>query len=238
MDPKYNGVEIEGEAQYRITVHPGCDVASISFVDKIRKITDATYVLVALGDDDININTAVNLRMYFERMKIHPVIQAIVYNSQQKKALMGLRNYRGQEYDIEFIGDVESSYSESVIIDSELEEDALQRHLKWGNEDEFWTYEYNYRSSMASAIHMKARIQCAIPGADKKEADLTGRERKIIETLEHRRWNAYMRAEGYVYSGSTDKSSRNDLAKMHHDLVDYASLSDGEKQKDSQVGTA
>ena len=237
MSPDYNGVEIEGEAQYKITVHPGIDVTSITFANEISKITDATYVIVALGNDDVNINTAVNLRMYFERLKIHPVIQAIVYNSQQKNALKGIKNYRGQEYDIEFIGDVESSYTEDVIIDSELEEDALKRHLKWGKEEEFWTYEYNYRSSMASAIHMKARIQCKIPGATKSENELTEEERNIIEVLEHRRWNAYMRAEGYVFSGSKEKSSRNDLAKMHHDLVDFSSLTDEEKRKDSKVGT-
>lgn len=236
MSPDYNGVDIEGEAQYKITVHSGIDVESISFANRITTITDATYVMVALGNDDVNINTAVNLRMYFERMKIHPVIQAIVYNSQQKKALQGIKNYRGQAYDIEFIGDMESSYTEDVIIDSDLEADALNRHLKWGKEDEFWTYEYNYRSSMASAIHMKARIQCGIPGADKREDELTEEERNVIEVLEHRRWNAYMRAEGYVFSGAKDKSSRNDLAKMHHDLVDFSSLTEEDKRKDSQVG--
>ena len=237
MSPSYNGVEIDGEAQYKITIHPRTDVESIAFAQKIGQITDATYVLVALGNDDVDINTAVKLRMYFERMKIHPVIQTIVYNSQQKKALQGIKNYRGQEYDIDFIGDIESSYTEDVIIDSELEEEALRRHLKWGKEEEFWTYEYNYRSSVASAIHMKARIKCGIPGADKAEEDLTEEERNIIEVLEHRRWNAYMRAEGYIYSGSNDKSSRNDLAKMHHDLVQYDSLADDEKRKDSRVGT-
>ena len=84
---------------------------------------------------------------------------------------------------------------------------------------------------------MKARIKCGIAGAEKKEEELTEKERDVIEALEHRRWNAYMRAEGYVFSGSTDKSSRNDLAKMHHDLVDFASLSEEEKRKDSKVGT-
>ncbi len=237
MSPEYNGVAVEGEAQYRITVHSGVDVETSSFAKKIAAVDDATYVLVSLGNDDVNINTAVNLRMYFERLKIHPVIQAIVYNSQQKKALQGIRNYRGQAYDIEFIGDTESSYTQDVIIDSELENDALMRHMKWGTEDEFWTYEYNYRSSMASAIHMKARIKCGIPGAAKKEEDLTGEERDIIEVLEHRRWNAYMRAEGYVFSGSGDKASRNDLAKMHHDLVCFADLTEEDKRKDSKVGT-
>jgi hypothetical protein len=236
MSEAYNGVTVEGEAQYRITVHSGLDVQTASFEKAISRLTGATYVFVALGDDDVNINTAVRLRMLFERMKIHPVIQAVVNNSQQKKALEGIKNYRGQAYDITFVGDIESSFAEKVIIDSELEEEALQRHLKWGKEEEFWTYEYNYRSSVASAIHMRARKKCGIPGADKKEEALTEEERNIIEVLEHRRWNAYMRSEGYVYSGSKDKASRNDLAKMHHDLVDFSSLTEEEKRKDSKIG--
>ena len=104
-------------------------------------------------------------------------------------------------------------------------------------DEDFWAYEYCYRSSVASAIHMKARKACRIPGADKKEDELTAAERDIIEVLEHRRWNAYMRSEGYIFSGSKDKASRNDLAKMHHDLVDFSSLSEEDKRKDSKVGT-
>lgn len=237
MSPRYNGVYVPGEAYYQIKIHDNTYVETEQFAQKIAQLRDTTYVLVALGDDDVNINTAVTLRMYFERMGIHPVIQAIVYNSEQKAALQGIKNYRNQDYDIDFIGDLRSSYTEAVIMDSELEEDALQRHLKRGKEEEFWTYEYNYRSSVASAIHLRARIKCGIPGADKAETALTPEERDAIETLEHRRWNAYMRSEGYVFSGSTDKASRNDLAKMHHDLVEFASLTEEEKRKDSQVGT-
>ena len=236
MSDKYNKKKIHGEATYSIDIHSGIDVSTITFADEIYKIKNATYVLVALGNDDINISTAVNLRMYFERMNIHPVIQAIVYNSQQKKSLFGVKNFKKQDYDIEFIGDLEESYIVDAIIYSKLEELALQRHLKWGKEEEFWNYEYNYRSSIASAIHMEARIKCGIPGADKATGELTTEERNIIEVLEHKRWNAYMRAEGYVYSGSTDKSSRNDLAKMHHDLVDFETLSEKDKRKDSNVG--
>ena len=236
MSDEYNGVFVDGEAHYKIQIHSGFDVETISFAEEISKIKNATYVLVALGDDEANIKAAVNLRMYFERIKIHPVIQAIVYNSQQKRALEDVKNFKGQGYDIDFIGDRESIYVVDVIIDSELEEDALQRHLKWGEEADFWNYEYNYRSSTASAIHMKARVKCGIPGAEKTTKELTPEEKNIIEVLEHKRWNAYMRAEGYVFSGSTDKSSRNDLAKMHHDLVDFSSLTEEEKRKDSNVG--
>ncbi len=236
MSDEYNGVHVAGEAEYSIRIHSGYDVSTKSFADEISKLTGATFVFVSLGSDEINIRTAVELRMLFERMRIHPAIKAVVYNSDEKKALSGITNYRRQAYDIDFTGDTATSYSESVILNSELESDALRRHLQWGAEEEFWKYEYNYNSSIASAIHAAARIACGIPGADKNEADLTDEERSTIESLEHRRWNAYMRSEGYVYSGSHDKASRNDLGKMHHDLVDFASLDESEKRKDSRVG--
>lgn len=237
MDTRYNGKTIPGEAQYTITVHPGISVGTDRFAREIGKLKKASYVFVSLGDDSLNIQTAVDLRMYFERMGIKPVIQAIVSDPTQKKALQGIRNFQDQPYDIHFIGDVEGSFTEDVIIDSALEDDAIRRHEKWGVAETFWTYEYNYRSSMASALHVLARIRCGIPGADKTEETLTPQERDIIETLEHRRWNAYMRAEGYVYSGSKEKSSRNDLGKMHHNLVEYKDLSEEDKRKDSRVGT-
>lgn len=237
ISDKYNKVRVDGEAFYDIEIHPDMNVQTASFFKKISEIKNVSYVFIALGNDDLNIECAINLRTQFERTKIHPIIQAVVYNSGQIRALSDIKNFKNQRYDIEFIGDVDSSYAEDVIIDSELEAEALARHLKWGSEEDFWNYEYNYRSSTASAIHMRARIKCAIPGSDKREEDLTTEEAKIIEVLEHKRWNAYMRSEGYVFSGSKDPTSRNDLAKMHHDLVNFGDLSPDEKLKDRKVGT-
>ena len=237
MSPDYNGVFVPEEAEYTIRIHSGIDVTTKTFADAITARRDATYVFISLGSDEANIRTAVDMRMLFERVKAKPVIHTVVCNSDSKRALTGITNYRGQPYDIGFLGDTADSYSEAVILNSELEADALRRHLKWGKEEEFWQYEYNYNSSAASSIHAKARVACGIPGAAKKEEDLTKEEKTAIQKLEHRRWNAYMRAEGYVYSGSPDKSSRNDLAKMHHDLVDFSSLTEEEKRKDSRIGT-
>ena len=232
MSDKYRGINVPGEAQYDICIHSGVDVETKSFADKISNIKDATYVIVSLGSDDLNIKTSVNLRMYFERINIRPVIQAVVSDFRKSEALQNIENFKKQKYNIEFIGNVKTSFTEDVIVDSELEADALRVHLKWGIEEEFWKYEYNYQSSVASAIHMKARVACGIPGADKKEEDLTARERDIIGPLEHRRWNAYMRAEGYIYS-----EKRNDLAKTHSDLKEFVSLSEEKKLLDSKVGT-
>ncbi|MBE7081945.1 MAG: hypothetical protein E7372_05240 [Clostridiales bacterium] len=237
LSTKYNGKEIDGEARYKINVYSGINVKEQTFKYKIEEIKEVSYVFVCLGDDNLNIETAIELRSLFERIHTHPIIQTIVNNSLQKKSLQNLKNYSGQDFDIDYIGDIESIYCQKVIINSELEQKALKQHLKWGKEEEFWNYEYNYRSSLATTIHLKARIMCGIKGAHKKTNQLTDEEKVIIEKLEHRRWNAYMRSEGYVYSGSLDEKSRNNLAKTHHNLVPYDLLSQKDKKKDSDIGT-
>ena len=116
MSKTYNGVKLPGEAQYTIKIHSGMDVHTATFANAIAKLDHATYVLVALGNDQLNITTSVRLRMYFERLRIHPMIRAIVYNSQQKEALSSIQNFRGQAYDITFLGDIETIYTESMIM--------------------------------------------------------------------------------------------------------------------------
>ena len=76
------------------------------------------------------------------------------------------------------------------------------------------------------------KIRCGIKGTDKVPAERTPAEKMAIRILEHRRWNAYMRSEGYVYSGSTDRATRNDMAKAHNLLVPFDDLSEEEKAKD------
>lgn len=237
MSETYNGVRIPGETQYTIRVHSGVDVTTHTFAQSLAAIPAPTYVFICLGDDADNINCAANVRMLCQRRGAKPVIRTIVYSDAESQALEGVCNYRKQPYGILPLGALAHAFSEETLLESRLEQLALQRHLKWGNEEEFWQYEYNYCSSMASAIHMQARIACGIPGAHKAESQLSPEEQDIIEKLEHRRWNAYMRSAGYVYSGSTDKSTRDDLAKMHHDLVDFDRLSEEDKRKDSSVGT-
>lgn len=108
----------------------------------------------------------------------------------------------------------------------------MKRHLKWGDEDEFRRYDYNCRSSVASAIHRKMKVLCGIPGIEKEPEARTEEERQALRILEHRRWNAYMRSEGYVYGGTTEKTGRNDLAKTHNCLVPFSQLPYKEQIKD------
>ena len=220
------------DAEYTIKVHQKIDVDSVFFDRIIETLPSTTYVFVALGNDEKNISIAVKLRTLFERMGYTPVIQAVVYNSEKKEALTNIKNFKDMPYNIDFIGDMKSSYSEAVILDSDVEDEALKRHLKWGEEKDFWRYDYNYRSSIASAIHKKMKIECGIPGAGKEAEQRTEKELWDLRRLEHRRWNAYMRSEGYIYGGTVEKSGRNDLAKMHNCLVPFSELPLKEQEKD------
>ena len=233
MDPFINGhFDSEGESRYKITVHGGLDVKTRIFDNLLAQLPRTTYVFIALGDDELNIFAAVKLRSVFKRLGYSPKIQAVVYDSEKKAALGNVTNYRNQAYEIEFIGDIKTSYSEAVILSSDLEALALKRHLFWGVESEFWQYDYNYKSSIASAIHKEMKKKCGIPGIEKDKSERTEEELWAIRRLEHRRWNAYMRSEGYVFSGSKDKSTRNDLAKIHHCLVPFDELPYEEQIKD------
>ncbi len=227
MSDRFNGKYIEGEARYKITVHSEIDAFTSTFDEKVASLPAPTYVFIALGSDENNISCAVKLRAMFERMGIKPVIQAVVYSSEKKKALRNVKNFKGQSYDIDFIGDIRYSYSAQVIMNSDVEKTALERHLKWGKESDFWRYVYNYNSSIASAIHRKMKICCRISGVDKNPEEREEKDKWALRELEHRRWNAYMRSDGYCFA-----ETRNDLAKTHHCLVPFASLSEKEQKKD------
>ncbi len=223
--------EPEAAADRRmINIHSAKNVFSADFAEEIKELKNTTLVFVSLGADEINIKAALTLRLLFEKENSHPDIYAAVYNTDLKKAHERAQNSCGQMYDIKFIGDLQSLYSKEVIINRELEDEAKQIHLQWGEEGLFWRNEYNYSSSQASALHARARIACKLQGADKHPDELSDEEKELIGKIEHRRWSVYMRSEGYVYG-----ERRNDLGQQHHDLVDYSSLDSGEQTKNKRM---
>jgi hypothetical protein len=144
-------------------------------------------------------------------------------------------------------GSIAYRYSENCILNSDIEHLALARHMEYtykdieerglvgkdreaairAGEESFWGNDYNYRSSVASAIHKKFKVALGIPGIDKKPLDRTPAEREFCAIMEHQRWNAYVRSEGYVKADSRDK-----LIKTHHLLVPFEELPLSEKIKD------
>ena len=236
LSPRNNGVYVEGEAQYRITFHDGVSVDDARCARALEEANAPTYIFVSTGEDARNVRAAVFLRRYFRQKHLSdPIIQAIVYDSKNQDILNEAHNFKGQPYEIEFVGAREEMYSERVILRQDLEEEARKTHMSYGADAEsFYRFEYNYRSSMASALHRHLRSKLGVADFDDIDA-VSEQERDLSERIEHRRWNAYMRSEGFVYSGSPEKASRDDLAKMHHNLVPFDALSEEDKRKDSTV---
>jgi hypothetical protein len=229
-----SGVKEKGEAYYEIVIHNGIDYRSSEFLEAVSGVSPITYLFVTTGQDERNIDVAMNIHTILERHNALPPICAYIRNPHKASLLREHSlSYKGKKYTIFVFGDLESCYSHDRILFSQLEKTALERHIKWcksgvenWNENDeakaeidFYTSEYNYRSSIAWVIRKKWRDVCDIARQERAE-------------LEHKGWNAYMRSIGYSYSGSTDKASRNDRAKLHHDLVSFDKLREAEKHQD------
>ncbi len=226
MCKKYNSPEAEGSEEcYHINIET-VDIDSEEFIEMIKALPKVTYVAVCLGNDEKNLEIAVKMRSLCRRFGGDPLIQAIRYNLGENEDFSKAVNFKNQAYDIDLIGDLKSIYSVEAIMQSKLEHLALSRHMKWGGERSFWAFEYNYNSSIASALHHDAKIRLGLPGADLPPAERRQEDLFMLRRLEHRRWNAYMRSEGYSYG------KRDDLAKLHHCLVPFDALPLYEQLKD------
>lgn len=250
LDPLHNGREGTTEdACYRITVHDGISAEGDQLDAVIDAIPGVSFVFVAQGEDEANTRCAVRLRMLCARRGLAPAVWSVAREGGEMASLLhekstALQNYKGQKYEIFFVGNVATTYSVQGLLykadlqkdpagacgDStqDLEEIALARHMSYGaSPQSFWQVEYNYRSSIASVIHFKYKRYCHVPGAEKKPQDRTPKERDLMRRLEHQRWNAYMRSEGYVFA-----ETRNDLARTHPCLCPFSKLSQKEQEKD------
>lgn len=229
---KYNGKEIKGEPYYKIVFHNDIDVESYEFQEKLSEISLISSAFVTLGDDELNIETAMKMRVQFGRDAISagkhiPPIYAVVYSMSKTQAAShgGIKNMCDEDYGISFIGSIQSRYSIESIERNELESEGLSCHLHWvSHVDEadaigkYNKYEYYRRSSIAEAIYLMFREKL-IQNADPE----------LLKEYEHKRWSAYMRSEGYI--GLGDKKDY--IAKTHPLLIPYQSLSPEEQNKDA-----
>ncbi len=241
MEEKYNKqMDDVNDAQYDITIHSGIEILSDEFFKELKRIKDISYVFISLGDDDTNIRIAVAVRAALRRMAIEEgredtaIVETVVYDENKNKSLNGVFDFSEKStYDINFVGSLPDYYSEGVLLNSELEKKALERHMMWGGGEEairkFWTYEYNYRSSMASVMHRKHKLLIPMMREiiEIPKENRTEEQAYVLRTVEHRRWNAYMRTEGWSRG-----DIRNNLAKVHPCLRPFKELPYEEQIKD------
>lgn len=263
----------KGESQYSIRFFGGVDVMGQGFwkaveepseirrTKEYERIARTTAVIVALGNDDRDIETAMHLRSMFDRLTTTVIkkpipfeeervqIYSIVYTECKAENLSReLSNRNGTPYNIKFIGSVKDVYDYDTLTDRDAtERESYKMHVRWvynsrnDRDTMMWysplaelfkyaNFEYFRIASMAQELHRRLFNSKSYPEyfGDEQYApgDVEFRNEKG-RIIEHRRWNAFMRAQGYVFG-----QPRDDRAKVHHNLVPFAKLSLDDQLKD------
>lgn len=204
--------------RYKITFHSGIDVSSISFARELEAIKNPTYILVALGSDELNVKTAVEIRRILRRAgcPFDPRIDAIVYNKENKDILDNATK-RGIPYKINCIGNLRETFSFTTVTKDDIRDniEAIYQEFQISPSQ---PDDYTLNSTEVSFIHSEL---CKKLGKHiSSNADLLSEEDSInVEMFEHRRWVAYMFSEGYIYGEHKDP-----VAKTNRTLLPYSEL--------------
>ncbi len=257
---QYNHARLVGEPYYDFYFHSGVDVRSMGFLEQLSGLSTLSAVYITLGDDELDVETAVRVRMQLGRDKIRfgrelPPIYTVVYSSLKSEIFRnGLKDTKDQDYGITFVGSMKERYSLHFIEQAELEAAGLACHRHWAEQSaldnlhlaggeartpeqeavvqeklaqetaKYEKYEYFRRSSMAEALYADCRERLGIRRGESADMDAS------ITQHEHKRWNAYMRSEGYI--GGSEK---NEIAKTHKSLIPFGRLDENDIRRDQAV---
>lgn len=230
------------DASYQITTHPGSDIDNPDVVKQIIG-SEPTFVFISLGDDAHNLEFALALRRRLaERASTARILIAWRGAEETRRKLDQQLATEDCPVRIGLIGTANEVFSYDTIIRSEIENNGLICHMYWdicavqdpdtaqleSSEQVFLTDEYSYASSIAVPIHWKARRGMKTPGADKDAASRTSEEWGRLVRLEHARWAAFLRSEGFRYDATKDVRG----AKTHPLLIDFDHLPTEDVSKD------
>ncbi len=149
-------VDAVGDMRYTVNIKKA-KFGTEAFYSEIENIKDITCVFVCLGTDKQNITAASGIRNWLAKVNRFPDIETVVYDSSLKDRI----NVDFGKQKINMIGDLDSFYSVGTVINSKLILSGLEVHKRWddgpGAENNFYMNDYNYCSSVASALHRKLR---------------------------------------------------------------------------------
>lgn len=214
------------------------------------RLKESDYILVAMGNDDLNISIARKVKLYFARNGKNPFVMTVVKN-QSKYHIM---KETLKKDDIVVMGGTDIIYSYNMIFNDPFFNSAFEVFRiveeEYGNivekEDFFHQKQIDILSSYANAIHSKYKIY-ALSGSEKTKKEelmqkLDENLEKIVEA-EHKRWVAYEILKGYIgvkeeelpafleNNKSTGKIHKNDTLKIHACITDM----DGIKKLDDLI---
>lgn len=206
------------------------------------------YVLVALGDDDLNIEAANWLKRRIDRANIacgrkNTPINFVIENDRMLSSLRHSIKKEGGGCILNPFASFSQQFHISNIFVTEADNKGYLVHMQYGMSSEvpreaaladFLSDSYNRDSSIASALHLPYKI-ALLPNVADKDFSIDAYSEYFC-WLEHRRWVAYTRTLGYrcptakeflsycvterTESGYTAKSHKNDDLRLHPCLVE------------------
>lgn len=247
------------------------DVDTLDFKVKLLEkdnSLDATYIVVTMGDDQLNFSIADELYKIYRRSNCFddenmPEIFARVRSNLKSQSYFNNADFLNKRH-IHLFGTTESIFSEKTLFNTALENLAFAVHLAyWKRLKEekgssayeeayldFKTNEYNRRSSMATALHIPAKLHMCDDSVKNIEnifseeliqsiKKYAGKilDNKVLERIarsEHDRWNAFMLSEGYQPTSKEEmlqyckitKNHKDELSMLHPCITDWESLDD------------
>ena len=229
----------EKDASYSIHFYNKIDVKTAAFLDKISEInkkTGLTSIYVTLGNDSLNVQTAMAIRRKLARETgsiDDPKLYAVVFDTTKTELLQkaDIKDVNGKiDFKITYIGNLEQAFSQETVEQKEVEREGLEFHKCWANINdpssveksigEYESAEYFRRSSMAQALFYELSYDKIVyENVDE------------FAMYEHNRWNAFMRADGFV-ACKTGEEKDNFVRKTHHNLVEFQKLDRYDQKKD------
>lgn len=205
----------------------------------LEKCADVDYVLVAMGNDNLNIKAAQWIKLTLDKLNLfNPKripINYVIENQNLIKALEADTSTRGCK--LNPFGSLSQRYSLDNIVMSNLEERAWKIDEAMGYHDEknkFINDAYGRESSEAAIVHFSYKLISLDMNYEIKKIDNLKISMGATCWLEHRRWCAYMRTIGYrcptakeffyyAYNESLSEKPLNhkyDTLKLHPCLIE------------------
>ena len=209
---------------------------------------DANYVSIVLGDDEQNIHTALYLRSYYIRKNLkvgaYPLIAVRIKNAVKNEVVAQIY----KEFTI--FGGENLIYS-TRLVNSELEKLAINIHQIYLEskkildekeilKDYYSKDEVYIKSNRANALHIRYKLFmlgyeiCKLNNNDNSDIDfsISYEEAKKLAQIEHERWNAFMRTEGWCklpleyFADKEKKINKIPEAKLHACICSWEELKD------------
>lgn len=211
-----------------------CDFNDLSQINsEILEETD--YYIIALGSDSKNISVALDLRRQISRRNLSKekhgctVIAPAVFDKEAAEAIQNFDTAGLGPLIIPF-GILEKRFSVKNVFMTSFSGDAEKSHKLYSKKDDenFKKDEYTYWANVSREIHVPYKLfglGLIIPTAPEERGEklwtygnrheLTEKNQYELAWIEHRRWNACLRASGFSHPSKAQYDKYYSIHKAH-----------------------